>query len=271
MGNGSHTGDYKGFVLPRLINGPCSDIMQANILITNDTPPRACLADFSSLTMIIDPGGPTPCSTQSDGVSMFMPPELLVPSNPGAKDSIPTMEADIYAFGLVIFQVNEQNNGYSRPLSNFLQVLAGDMPFRDLRHSELVIAVVRGKRPDKPEGASEIGFSDSLWDFTQLCWDSNPKRRPKVAEVVQHLGEAATNWRDPMPPRVRPEPATPVPRGEEFAHRESRMLVLPRSYQSVTTQIRSSNAILALGANTPACNSVIPCQKRRALIPRVHH
>ena len=39
---------------------------------------------------------------------MFMSPELLVPSNFGMKDSIPTQEADIYAFGLVTFQVRER-------------------------------------------------------------------------------------------------------------------------------------------------------------------
>ena len=40
---------------------------------------------------------------------MFMSPELLVPSNFGMKDSNPTQEADIYAFGLVIFQVCERS------------------------------------------------------------------------------------------------------------------------------------------------------------------
>ena len=35
----------------------------------------------------------------------FMAPELLAPSSYGLKKSVPTREADIYAFGLVIFQV----------------------------------------------------------------------------------------------------------------------------------------------------------------------
>ena len=90
------------------------DIIQANVLITSDTPPRACLADSGFLTVVVDPDGPTPCSTQSDGAEAFMSPELLIPSMFGVKDSTPTMEADIYAFGLLIFQVNELNNGYPR-------------------------------------------------------------------------------------------------------------------------------------------------------------
>ena len=124
MGKGWRTGDYKGFVLLRLITDPCSDIMQANILITNETPPRACLADFGSLTMVVGTDGPTPCSTQSDGVAAFMSPELLVPLKFGAKDSVPTMEADIYAFGLVIFQVNERKNEYAMFLILFRSLQA---------------------------------------------------------------------------------------------------------------------------------------------------
>jgi len=42
----------------------------------------------------------------------FMSPELLVPERFGRSDAKPTPQADIYAFGLVIFQVREQDYGY---------------------------------------------------------------------------------------------------------------------------------------------------------------
>ena len=41
-----------------------------------------------------------------------MSPELLIPEEFGKKDAKPTRQADIYAFGLVIFQVREQEYGY---------------------------------------------------------------------------------------------------------------------------------------------------------------
>ena len=63
--------------------------------------------------------------------------------------------------------------------------------------------VLRGKRPDKPENASTIGFSDSLWDFTERCWDGRMAMRPKVRDLVRHLGEAAANWTGLMPPCVQ--------------------------------------------------------------------
>ena len=54
-----------------------------------------------------------------------------------------------------------------------------------------------------PENASSIGFSDSLWDFVQRCWDDDMELRPKVAEVVTHLEGAAANWDGLMPPCVQ--------------------------------------------------------------------
>jgi hypothetical protein len=76
--------------------------------MSNDTPPRACLADFGLMAMVLDPKQPMSCSAQLEGgTTTFMSPELLVPSMFGVKSSVPTPEADIYAFGLVIFQVWE--------------------------------------------------------------------------------------------------------------------------------------------------------------------
>jgi serine/threonine protein kinase len=81
--------------------------------MSNGTPPRACLADFGFMTMVLDPRYPMSCSAQLDGGTMtFMSPELLMPSKFGMKDSVPTPEADIYAFGSVIFQVCKQERGY---------------------------------------------------------------------------------------------------------------------------------------------------------------
>ena len=45
------------------------------------------------------------------GTTAFMPPEHLSPSMFRVKDSIPTPEADVYAFGLVTFQVCELDLG----------------------------------------------------------------------------------------------------------------------------------------------------------------
>ena len=74
--------------------------------MTNDTPPKACLADFGFTTMVLDPQNPMSSSaTLGGGTLAFMAPELLAPSAHGFKNATPTQEGDIYAFGLVILQV----------------------------------------------------------------------------------------------------------------------------------------------------------------------
>jgi hypothetical protein len=83
-----------------------SDIQQASILMSNDNPPRACLADFCLMTMDLGPTRPMTCGLLFESKNtMFMSPELLVPGKFGITELGPTPEADIYAFGLVIYQV----------------------------------------------------------------------------------------------------------------------------------------------------------------------
>jgi len=78
--------------------------------MSNDSPPRACLADFGFTNVVPDPVQPMAYSAQLEGGSMtFMSPELLIPEEFGKKDAVPTSQSDIYAFGLVIFQVREQD------------------------------------------------------------------------------------------------------------------------------------------------------------------
>ena len=121
-----------------------------------------------------------------------------MPSKFGLEGPDTTKEADIYAFGLVIYQVCDQDPGYLS-FTHTVQVLTGELPFRGLRTAELVHNVVSGVRPPKPENASAIGFSDSLWGFTQRCWNGRPQSRPKAAEVVAELERAVADWVGVMP------------------------------------------------------------------------
>ena len=102
-------GDLKGVsVFPIRDQVHLFDFQQANVLMSNETPPRACLADFGFMTVVLNPGHKLSCSADFEGgTKTFMSPELLVPSKFGFKDAIPTPEADVYAFGLVTFQVCE--------------------------------------------------------------------------------------------------------------------------------------------------------------------
>jgi len=86
----------------------------------------------------------------------------------------------------------------------FIQVLTGEVPFREFKLDiAAALHLLRGNRPQKPEDASAIGFSDSLWAFTERCWDDNVRLRPEVGEVVRRLGEAAADWSGLTPPCAR--------------------------------------------------------------------
>ena len=73
--------------------------------MSNDIPPHACLAGPSSVTTVLDPSQLESRSARLEAGVAFMSPELLAPSNFGTEDSTPITQVDIYAFGLVIFQV----------------------------------------------------------------------------------------------------------------------------------------------------------------------
>ena len=90
------------------------------------------------------------------------------------------------------------------------------------------MSVVEGKRPSKPENASNLGFSNSLWDFAQHCWDGKLALRPKISEVVSQLGEAAAAWNGVMAPHVVVEddvPETQEPELDFMAYCEFHMLI----------------------------------------------
>jgi len=107
--------------------------------------------------------------------------------------------------GRLLSRYASRVTGFSRFDMYFLriQVLTGEIPFPHIKDTAIAHHVLHGKRPDKPENASSIGFSDSLWDFTQRCWDGEIESRPEAGEVVTHLVEAAANWGGLMSPCVR--------------------------------------------------------------------
>ena len=170
--------------------------------MTNDTPPRACLADFAFTNMVFDQQSllDSPIPTFEGGTLTFMAPELLAPSRFGLKSAVPTQEGDVYAFGLVILQVLCCAGAICPPFLMPYQVLTGVQPFRDANPLELAYQVSVGVRPEKPADAEAIGLSESLWKLIQKCWDGDKARRPQIQEVVTGVGDFAAAWNRDMPP-----------------------------------------------------------------------
>ena len=101
-----------------------------------------------------------------------MAPELLNSEKLGGKRARPTQPADLYAFGMVIYEV-----------------LTGCDPFHDydLGVIQLLFLISNGGRPKKPGNTEEIGFGSGTWELVRECWRDRPKRRPTIERVLAHL------------------------------------------------------------------------------------
>ena len=101
-----------------------------------------------------------------------MAPELLNSEKLGEKRARPTQPADIYAFGMVIYEV-----------------LTGSDPFHDYDSGmiQLLVLISNGARPKKPSNAEEIGFGNGTWELVKECWRDKPMRRPAIERVLVHL------------------------------------------------------------------------------------
>jgi len=78
--------------------------------VSDGPSPRACLADFDFITTVLEPGRKFLYAAQSVGGAMqLMSPELLELGAFCKENAMSTPQADIYAFGLTIFQVCEQD------------------------------------------------------------------------------------------------------------------------------------------------------------------
>jgi len=100
-----------------------------------------------------------------------MSPELL---NPNLKSHCPTRESDCYALGMVIYEV-----------------LSGRTPFFPHRGAIVALSVLDGKRPERPQGAQGIWFTDDMWKMLESSWEAQPDRRPNTKVLLSCLQEAA--------------------------------------------------------------------------------
>lgn len=107
-------------------------------------------------------------SSEGEGTAAFMAPELLLPQKFGLEKGVPSKEADIYALGMTVHQV-----------------LTDKWPFFPKRETEIITAVVSGKRPPKPENAEEIGMTEDLWNLLQECWKEDQGMRPVISKIMR--------------------------------------------------------------------------------------
>ena len=140
------------------------------------------------------------------GTWSHMAPELIVPHKFGLPDGRVSKQADIYAFGMVVYEV-----------------LTGRPPFGTggRRQAEIMLRVTEGERPGRPERAGEIGFGEGTWELVQRCWNPGRDERPTAKRILEHFRRVArTTTVVPPGPTISAREAEHVTASESFSGSE---------------------------------------------------
>ena len=108
-----------------------------------------------------------------------MSPELF---DPEIQNHRPTQYSDCYALGMVIYEV-----------------LSGHVPFRGFPNRVISWKVFRGDRPERPQGAGGVWFTDEVWKVLQICWTHQAENRARIEDVLECLEEVSRSWIPPSP------------------------------------------------------------------------
>ena len=127
------------------------------------------LTGFGLAPIISGPGFTTNATPDAVRNCRWLAPELINPCEMGGSTCVvESKPADVYAFGMVV-----------------CEVIACRMPFEEQKDEAVILHVLKGGRPELPANAQEIGLTVQMWDLLHACWDSDPKKRPTMDEVMR--------------------------------------------------------------------------------------
>ena len=106
-----------------------------------------------------------------------MSPELFDPERFGLEHSRRTKSSDCYAVGMVIYEV-----------------LSGHVPFPQYGSHAVVFKVLRGERPEKPQGVRGNWFTGDVWRILEGCWRHEPGGRPGIPIVLYRWTRLDEFW-----------------------------------------------------------------------------
>jgi len=150
---------------------------EANILISHDG--HACISDSALLTIASDKSSSISSHIEG-GTAPWMSPELLDPESFRLKKCRLTKESDCYALGMVVYEI-----------------LSGKVPFSP--SNAPVLKILRGERPERPQGAEGTWFTDGIWGMLELCWKYQPGDRVGAETVLSCLEGNPSPAQSPSP------------------------------------------------------------------------
>ncbi|KAG6909008.1 hypothetical protein DXG01_002394 [Tephrocybe rancida] len=171
------------------------DLKGVNVLVEGSG--RACLADFG-LSSVTDPDIIHWTSQSSmashGGTARWQAPELHE-----TEDKVDTIhnskESDVFAWANLCYEVRLLKSLVldRHKCPNVRQIFTGRLPFFEaLRESTVIMAILRGSIPTRPQGDDlawlKHGLNDRLWGLLKDCWKFKPPERPDMRTVILRLG-----------------------------------------------------------------------------------
>ncbi|OAX42825.1 kinase-like protein, partial [Rhizopogon vinicolor AM-OR11-026] len=138
------------------------DLTGSNILVCAQG--RAYLADFGLSVMLAEHN--TACHSMTEAARWAAPELITCPAD--IRDLL-LSQSDMYSFGSIKFHI-----------------LSGIVPYHGLSNNQVIIAIIKGEKPARPE---ESRISDQHWDFIQRCWLPFERRfcRPSADDACDFL------------------------------------------------------------------------------------
>ncbi|KAJ6479587.1 kinase-like domain-containing protein [Mycena sanguinolenta] len=143
------------------------DLKGANILI--DEHRNAHISDFGCSYTVsrhnhsrLPPAFPLdpPERASTCGSCRWMAPELLLPPQ---FNSRATFESDVFAFGMVMYEI----------------LAGGEVPFLGKSDIQAALAILSGQRPDKPQNTPL-----EIWTLTCRCWEQEAADRLSINSIL---------------------------------------------------------------------------------------
>ncbi|KAF9231514.1 kinase-like domain-containing protein [Melanogaster broomeanus] len=152
------------------------DLKSLNVLV--DDSGKACITDFGlSKARSLAPAESN--AKMIAGTLRFLAPEAL-------RGQPLTFETDVYAFGMVIYEVIILCIIGSEMLTYIAQIFAGQTPFILEPDHVVMEGRLELKRPTSKE-VYERGLDDVLWSLLSSCISRDPSRRLKFATIQGSL------------------------------------------------------------------------------------
>jgi len=127
------------------------------------------LTEYGLALINSDPSSSGVATPGKVGASRWLAPEIIIPPRKGT--DLPVMEskaADVFAFAMFA-----------------VEVYTGKVPFQGETPAMAPWRVLRGDRPEIPQDTEQTGLTKEIREFLERCWHQNPKKRPKMKEVVR--------------------------------------------------------------------------------------